>query len=144
MVVSEIGEAWSPNTAPPRTALIEIREALSTASVAIPFFWARPTAIGITIGIMIAKVPQLVPVAKAIRAERRNTMAGTRERGKPPPTTTSDRYAARPRPPSAGLDLMIVPMDHAITRITSAGTMDLIPSISAEEASLIFISLLAR
>ena len=97
-----------------------------------------------TIGIMMAKVPQLVPVANAIRAERTNTIAGTRERGNPPPTTTSDRYDASPSPPSSGLDLMIVPIDHAMTRMTRAGTIDLIPFIKASDASLMFISLLHR
>ena len=144
MVVSEIGEAWSPNTAPPRTALIEIRVALRQAEASRPLLDAKPTAIGMTIGIMIANVPQLVPVANAIRAERTNTIAGTRESGNPPPTTTSERYEANPSPPSSGLDFMIVPIDHAITRMTRAGTIDLIPFIRASEASLMFISLLHR
>ena len=97
----------------------------------------KPTAIGITIGIIIANVPQEVPVANAIKAERINTIAGTKASGKPPPTTTSERKEARPKPPSAGDDLIIVPIDQAITRITRAGTIDLIPLMSASLASLI-------
>ena len=143
-MVSEIGEAWSPNTAPPRTALMEISVALRQAVGSRPLLDAKPTAIGMTIGIIMANVPQLVPVAKAMRAERTNTIAGTRANGKPPPTTTSDRYEANPSPPSSGLDLMMVPMDHAITRITRAGTIDFIPFIKASDASLMFISLLQR
>ena len=44
-----------------------------------------------------------------------DTIAGTRARGKPPPTTTSDKKDAKPRPPSSGEDLIIVPIDQAIT-----------------------------
>ena len=114
-----------------------MRVALRLSASPNPLLAARPTAIGITMGIMMAKVPQEVPVAKAMSAERMNTIAGTRASGNPPPTTTSERKDARPSPPSSGDDLMIVPMDQAITRITRAGTIDLIPLMSASDASLI-------
>ena len=55
MVVSEIGEQWSPQTAPARHADIPMME-----SVPLP-----AGKIASTIGISIPKVPQEVPVAKA-------------------------------------------------------------------------------
>jgi hypothetical protein len=55
MVVSDIGEQWSPNTPPDITA---------PAQSAI--FASIPTAIGMAIGIMMLKVPQLVPVENEI------------------------------------------------------------------------------
>ena len=65
IVVSEIGEQWSPQTAPARQADIPI----------IPS--SLPTGkIEITIGIRIPKVPQEVPVAKAIRQATINIIAG--------------------------------------------------------------------
>lgn len=65
MVVSEIGEQWSPNTPPPRTAAM------------IKPGW-RPMILimGTAMGIMMAKVPQEVPVEKAMRHETRKTTAG--------------------------------------------------------------------
>ena len=58
IVVSEIGEQWSPQPAPAMQAEMEI--IISCGSV----FWNTAT----TIGIRIPKVPQLVPVAKARNA----------------------------------------------------------------------------
>ena len=55
MVVSEIGEQWSPQTAPAMQA--EIAMVISVGLVA----WNAST----TIGIRIPKVPQEVPVANA-------------------------------------------------------------------------------
>jgi len=65
MVVSEIGEQWSPNTPPPRTAAM------------IKPGW-RPMILimGTAMGIMMAKVPQEVPVEKAMRQETRKMTAG--------------------------------------------------------------------
>ena len=57
MVVSEIGEQWSPHTAPAITADMH-----GTINAASTF-----TAIAAAIGNMIPNVPQLVPVAKAIK-----------------------------------------------------------------------------
>ena len=54
MVVSEIGEQWSPQTAPARHADMQtVPSALETGNIAS------------TIGINIPNVPQLVPVANA-------------------------------------------------------------------------------
>ena len=55
IVVSEIGEQWSPKIPP-----------LKTAPIAKMTFASIPTAIGTAIGIIIEKVPQDVPVEKDI------------------------------------------------------------------------------
>ena len=65
IVVSEIGEQWSPQTAP----------AIQAETHTTP----RGSVSGKTlrvIGIRIPKVPQLVPVAKAKKHPIRNTTAG--------------------------------------------------------------------
>ena len=65
MVVSEMGEQWSPQTAPARQADIDITPRGS------------PTGkIASTIGMRIPKVPQEVPVAKAMPQATRNMIAG--------------------------------------------------------------------
>ena len=65
IVVSEIGEQWSPQTAPARQADIPIMPS------------SLPTGnIEITIGIRIPNVPQEVPVANAIRQATINIIAG--------------------------------------------------------------------
>ena len=67
IVVSEIGEQWSPHTAPARHAEI-LMTSISPAS-------ACGNTVQ-TIGIRIEKVPQLVPVENARKTETRNTIAG--------------------------------------------------------------------
>ena len=57
MVVSEIGEQWSPNTAPAITA--DMQGIISDGSTL--------TAMAAAIGNIIPNVPQLVPVAKPSR-----------------------------------------------------------------------------
>ena len=65
MVVSEMGEQWSPQTAPAMQAEIQTTDrGLSMGKT----LW--------TMGISIPKVPQLVPVAKARKQPMRKTMAG--------------------------------------------------------------------
>ncbi len=78
MVVSEIGEQWSPKTPPPRTAA---RYNGSEPS--------RAAARGTAIGTMRAKVPQDVPVAKAMKE------ASTKE-----PQTATLALAAPPMMPA--------------------------------------------
>ena len=63
MVVSEIGEQWSPKTLPLKTAAIE------SARGELAY-----KAVGTAIGIIIANVPQLVPVENEIKAEVINKM----------------------------------------------------------------------
>ena len=66
IVVSEIGEQWSPNTEPARVAA---RATLTSSG-------ATELQIMVTIGIRIPKVPQEVPMAKASPPATRNTTAG--------------------------------------------------------------------
>ena len=66
IVVSDIGEQWSPITAPAMQADIEI--IISCGSV----FWKAAT----TIGIRIPNVPHEVPVAKASPHPIRNMITG--------------------------------------------------------------------
>ena len=65
IVVSEIGEQWSPQTEPARQADIHT----------IPS-WLPTGKIARTIGIRIPNVPQEVPVAKDIPQAARNIIAG--------------------------------------------------------------------
>ena len=65
MVVSEIGEQWSPHTAPARQAAIVIINKLPGKLI--------PT----TIGKRIPKVPQEVPVENARKIATKNTIAGS-------------------------------------------------------------------
>ena len=65
MVVSEIGEQWSPQTAPARQAEIPTtNRGLSAANIAV------------IIGIRIPNVPQEVPVANARTHATRKIIAG--------------------------------------------------------------------
>ena len=66
MVVSEMGEQWSPQTAPARHAEMPI---ISRGSPTLKM--------GRTMGIRIPKVPQLVPVAKASRHATMKMIAGS-------------------------------------------------------------------
>ena len=66
IVVSEIGDTWSPPTAPAKTA----------ATVIVARFIFVPV-IARTIGIKIPNVPQEVPVAKARPSATRKNIAGS-------------------------------------------------------------------
>ena len=66
MVVSDIGEQWSPHTAPAMHAEIDI----------IIIVWFVPEKMFTTIGMSMPKVPHEVPVAKARKAPTRNMIAG--------------------------------------------------------------------
>ena len=68
IVVSEIGEIWSPQTAPDRQADIPIKNKGSPIS-----------NIDVIIGIKIPNVPQLVPVAKARKIATTKITAGRNE-----------------------------------------------------------------
>jgi len=61
IVVSEIGEQWSPNAAPAKTELTTPTRMVSTRSGPSPSLVLNASARGITNGIMIAMVAQLVP-----------------------------------------------------------------------------------
>lgn len=64
IVVSEIGEQWSPHTAPARQDAIEITIICPDGNTPI------------TIGIRILKVPHDVPVANASKAATMNMIIG--------------------------------------------------------------------
>ena len=64
MVVSEMGEQWSPHTAPDRQAAME------TTSISP---WGKAWQ---TMGIRMEKVPQEVPVAKARNTATRKMITG--------------------------------------------------------------------
>ena len=65
IVVSEMGEQWSPQTAPARHAEIPTKNSELVSG-----------KIADTIGIRIPKVPHEVPVANATRHATTNTSAG--------------------------------------------------------------------
>ena len=66
MVVSEMGEQWSPQTAPARQAEMPMMSSLLS-----------PGKTAVTMGIRMPKVPQLVPVAKASTQATRKMTAGS-------------------------------------------------------------------
>ena len=73
MVVSEIGEQWSPKIAPVNTPLIH--------TTAKPMSGLIAHARGIASGIKILMVPYEVPVAKEISAPRIKINVGSRNIG---------------------------------------------------------------
>lgn len=73
MVVSDIGEQWSPHTAPAIHAEIEM----------IIIVWFVPEKMFTTIGMSMPKVPHEVPVAKARKAPTTNMIAGNSPRSGP-------------------------------------------------------------
>ena len=66
IVVSDIGEQWSPNVPPPRIAPTVQS---NTVSISPPVI---VNAKGIAIGVMIANVPNEEPVKKEINAHVKN------------------------------------------------------------------------
>ena len=66
IVVSEIGEQWSPHTAP-----------AIQAEIAIIIIWGSFSNTATTIGIKIPNVPQEVPVANASPTPTKNIIAGS-------------------------------------------------------------------
>ena len=113
MVVSEMGEQWSPHTAPAMQAEMEM--------IIIVSFCPWNTAT--TMGIRIPKVPQEVPVAKARQHPTRKTMAGRKFiRLLALDCTRSATNTSAPR-----LSVMAFSV-QAKVRIRIAGTMALKPS----------------
>ena len=110
--MSEIGEQWSPHTAP----------AIHAAMHTMPMGSSRGK-IAMVMGMSTPNVPQLVPVAKASRQPIRNTMAGRNICMPSAPLFTRSRtkYFA-PR------ESVMAFSDHANVRIIMAGTIALKPS----------------
>ena len=74
IVVSEIGEQWSPNTDP---------EKIAARIIDKKCMWSVCIRIGTIIGIKIPKVPHEVPVEKLKNEASINTSAGSKAPGSP-------------------------------------------------------------
>lgn len=111
IVVSEIGEQWSPHTAPARQDAIEITIICPDGNTPI------------TIGIRILKVPHDVPVANASKAATMNMIIGRKPCMEPAELDTrSATYTFAPR-------RFVIPESvHAIVRIRIGAIIDLKPS----------------
>ena len=114
MVVSEIGEQWSPKQPPPITAAIA---AYTTVPISPP---VRLNARGKQIGSMIAYVPQDEPVRKEISAQRMKVMVRS-QNGVIHDSVILIRYAGAPS------HLVMELMQYAIARIRIAAITALIP-----------------
>ena len=68
IVVSDIGEQWSPNTEP---------ENIAASIIVKKCMWSVCIRIGTIIGIKIPKVPQAVPVEKDKKAPTAKIIAGS-------------------------------------------------------------------
>ena len=108
MVVSLMGEIWSPHTAPAMQAEMEMmRKGSVSANTAMQM------------GIRMPKVPQLVPVAKASSAATMKMMAGNSCCSPEAlPATTPDTYSAAPK------ESVMLFSVHARVRMRMAGTID--------------------
>ena len=106
MVVSLIGEAWSPKIPPEMTAAMTSG---MCKSILAPK--AKP------IGIMILNVPQLVPVEKAVILATMKISSGTRA-GLMFPLSRCARYLAVPSSPMT-LPIKIAKSKMSITGIIS-------------------------
>jgi len=113
-VVSEIGEQWSPHTAPASThAIAEYMMCIPVGS-AIPCTTITAHASGMINGTRIAMVPQLVPVVKAVIAARMNAIAGISSTGNESASSVT-RYGA------VFSAAVTSDNDHANTRIIFPG-----------------------
>ena len=116
MVVSEMGEQWSPKTEPAKVA--ERQTVMISGLIAC--------ATGTTIGIKIPKVPQAVPVEKLKKPATIKMNAGRKPAVAPPSASnrvfTNSGVCRRLRQTP-----LIV---HASTKIIFAGSMALIPSVA--------------
>ena len=128
IVVSEIGEQWSPQTAPARQADIPI--IISSES---------PGKIAVTIGIKIPNVPHDVPVENARKQATRKIIAGKKFASPAAADFISiSTYSAAPSKPVIFLRAV------ANVKIKIAGTIALKPFGILSIASLNVITLLAR
>ena len=125
IVVSEIGEQWSPHTAPAIQAEIEM----------IISSWFVPENTSTTIGIRIPKVPHEVPVANAITAPITKMIAG-RKFISPPAELLTTPYTKSDAPRLSVMAFSV----HAKVRIRIAGTIALNPSGIHAMQSLKFIT----
>ena len=122
MVVSEMGEAWSPQTAPERIAATET----TRMSGAV----CPRTAMAI--GMRMPNVPQLVPVAKASPAATRKKSGGRNM------TTPALAVTIVPtKPPRLRYSLLQIPESvHARQRMKMAGVIALNPQPKLSQNTL--------
>ena len=126
MVVSEMGEQWSPQTEPARQADIPIiPRVLPTGKILT------------TMGIRIPNVPQEVPVAKEIPQATRNIIAGKKLCKEPAEARAPCTNVSESKRP------VIFLREVAIVRIKIAGTIAIKPLGMQSIASLKETSLLA-
>ena len=123
IVVSDIGEQWSPNVPPPRIAPTVQS---NTVSISPPVI---VNAKGIAIGVMIANVPHEEPVKKEINAHVKNVTV-TSKAGVMKDSVKLMMKSAVPRP------LVMELMQYAIARIKIALNTALIPSTAVAMSSL--------
>ena len=114
IVVSDIGEQWSPNVPPPRIAPTVQS---NTVSISPPVI---VNAKGIAIGVMIANVPHEEPVKKEINAHVKNVTV-TSKAGVMKDSVKLMMKSAVPRP------LVMELMQYAIARIRIAPNTALTP-----------------
>lgn len=113
MVVSEMGEQWSPATAPAIHAEMEM--IISCGSMS----WKQDT----TMGMRMPKVAQDVPEAKASPVATTKMMAGRS------PMSPSAEFATKPATKVAAPRLSVMLFSvHANVRMSMAGTICLKPS----------------
>ena len=112
-MVSEIGEQWSPHTAP----------AIQAEMDNIIILWSIPEKILTTIGISIPKVHHEVPVANARNAAIKNIITGIKWNAPDgTPLTIEATHSLAPR-------LSVIAFSvHASVNISIAGTIALNPS----------------
>ena len=123
IVVSEIGEQWSPNTEPDRIAENVDRKIGSCTTVLASIFISC-TVMGTTTGTRIDMVAQEDTVEKLIAAAVIKVISGNRD--------GDNTFAEIPTRNSAVfMSVHILPMVQASTRITQAITMDRTPFIHA-------------
>ena len=125
MVVSEMGEQWSPQTAPAMQAETQTTPCGSVSGKTSS-----------TMGMSMPKVPQLVPVEKAMKQPMRNTMAGSRALK----LSAEARSVVSTKAVAPSESVMALRL-QAKVRMSMAGTMALKPS---GMHSIICLKLMAR
>ena len=123
IVVSDIGEQWSPNVPPPR---MEPTVISTNVSISPP---VMENAKGIAIGVMIANVPHEEPVKKEINAHVKNVTV-TSKAGVMKDSVMLMMNAGVPRP------FVMELMQYAIARMRIALITALIPSTAVVMSSL--------
>ena len=131
MVVSEIGEQWSPHTAPARQAEMQMMTIDGISPVCETFASSASNTL-VTIGISMPNVPHDVPVAKASPIATTNSITGRSTLSAVALCTTPETNAPASR------WFVIVLSVHAKVSISIAGTICLNPAAIESIHSLNF------